>query len=188
MVSRAGALCGGQVGRHGANQNPLYLAPINVAKCRNEGATAWPNLQLRIAQFSVLRYGLAAGFVAIALGTALLLQRYNFRNVADPLFLLAIAIAVWYAGTGPAILAVVLFGLADTYFFLEDPLTDGPNPGQKALARQQLCNYYATRNPTVSNNFVAESSAEQSPSRSAMLVQVRVSGLRSMLSEPSVYR
>jgi PAS domain S-box-containing protein len=39
--------------------------------------------------------------------------------VADPLFLTAIAIVVWYAGIGPAILAVVLSGLADTYFFIE---------------------------------------------------------------------
>jgi PAS domain S-box-containing protein len=76
-------------------------------------------LQLRIAQSPVLRYGLAVASVAIALCTALLLQRYNFRNVADPLLLLAITIAVWYAGTGPAILAVVLSGLADTYFFIE---------------------------------------------------------------------
>jgi PAS domain S-box-containing protein len=75
--------------------------------------------QLRIAQSPVLRYLLAVASVAIALGTALLLQRYNFRNVADPLLLLAITIAVWYAGTGPAIVAVVLSGLADAYFFIE---------------------------------------------------------------------
>jgi K+-sensing histidine kinase KdpD len=35
------------------------------------------------------------------------------------LFLLAIAVTVWYAGIGPAIFAVVLSGLADTYFFIE---------------------------------------------------------------------
>jgi hypothetical protein len=32
----------------------------------------------------------------------------------------------------------------------------GSNSGQKTLARQQLCNYCATRNPTVSKNFVAD--------------------------------
>jgi len=68
---------------------------------------------------SILRYGLAAASVAIAVGTALLLARYQFRGVADPLFLFAIAIAVWYAGRGPAILAVVLSALADAYFFIE---------------------------------------------------------------------
>jgi PAS domain S-box-containing protein len=65
------------------------------------------------------RYGLALLSVSLALGGALLLERFHFRNVADPLFLVAIAIVVWYAGTGPAVLAVVLSGLADTYFFIE---------------------------------------------------------------------
>jgi PAS domain S-box-containing protein len=80
---------------------------------------ARPNLELHIARSPVLRYGLAVLSVSVALGASLLLERFHFRNVADPLFLLAIAIAVWYAGTGPAILAVVLSGMADTYFFIE---------------------------------------------------------------------
>jgi PAS domain S-box-containing protein len=80
---------------------------------------ARPNLELQIARSPVLRYGLAVLSVSVALGASLLLERFHFRNVADPLFLLAIAIAVWYAGTGPAILAVVLSGMADTYFFIE---------------------------------------------------------------------
>jgi PAS domain S-box-containing protein len=78
-----------------------------------------PNLELQIARSPVLRYGLAVLSVSVALGGSLLLERLHFRNVADPLFLFAIAIAVWYAGIGPAILAVVLSGLADTYFFIE---------------------------------------------------------------------
>src|SRR6202045_4749283 len=77
------------------------------------------NLELQIARSPVLRYGLAVLSVSVALGASLLLERFHFRNVADPLFLFAIAIAVWYAGIGPAILAVVLSGLADTYFFIE---------------------------------------------------------------------
>src|ERR1700682_4492905 len=77
------------------------------------------NLALQLARSPVLRYGLAVLSVSVALGGSLLLERFQFRNVADPLFLFAIAIAVWYAGTGPAILAVVLSGLADTYFFIE---------------------------------------------------------------------
>ena len=52
----------------------------------------------------VLRYGLAVLSVCIALSAALLLSHYNFPEVADPLFLFAIAIVVWYAGRGPAIL------------------------------------------------------------------------------------
>jgi PAS domain S-box-containing protein len=80
---------------------------------------ARPNLELQIARSPVLRYGLAVLSVSVAFGASLLLERFHFRNVADPLFLLAIAIAVWYAGTGPAILAVVLSGMTDTYFFIE---------------------------------------------------------------------
>ena len=80
---------------------------------------ARPNLELQIARSPVLRYGFAVLSVSVALGASLLLEGFQFRNVADPLFLFAIAIAVWYAGTGPAILAVVLSGLADTYFFIE---------------------------------------------------------------------
>jgi PAS domain S-box-containing protein len=64
-------------------------------------------------------YGLAVFLVSAALGMSFLLERFHFRDVVDPLFLIAIAITVWYAGTGPAILAVVLSGLADAYFFIE---------------------------------------------------------------------
>jgi PAS domain S-box-containing protein len=77
------------------------------------------NFELQIARSPVLRYGLATLSVSVALGGSFLLERFHFRNVADPLFLFAIAIAVWYAGIGPAVLAVVLSGLADTYFFIE---------------------------------------------------------------------
>jgi hypothetical protein len=52
-------------------------------------------------------YGLAFISVAIALGTALLLAAYNFRGVEFPLFLMAIALTVWYARGGPAIVALV---------------------------------------------------------------------------------
>ena len=80
---------------------------------------ARPNLHSQIVHSSVLRYGLAAASVAIALGLALLAQRHGFRNVEVPLFLFAIAVTVWYAGIGPAILAVVLSSLAFDYFFTE---------------------------------------------------------------------
>src|SRR4030081_216630 len=77
------------------------------------------NLELQIARSSVLRYCLAVLSVSVALGASLLLERFHFHNVADPLFLFAIAVTVWYAGIGPATFAVVLSGLADTYFFIE---------------------------------------------------------------------
>jgi PAS domain S-box-containing protein len=80
---------------------------------------ARPNLELQIGRSSVLRYGLAVASFAIALGLALLTQRFGFRNIEVPLFLFAIAVSVWYAGIGPAILAVVLSSLAFDYFFTE---------------------------------------------------------------------
>ena len=77
------------------------------------------NLELQIARSPVLRYSFAVLSVSVALGASLLLERFQFHNVADPLFLFAIAVTVWYAGIGPATVAVVLSGLADTYFFIE---------------------------------------------------------------------
>jgi PAS domain S-box-containing protein len=68
---------------------------------------------------AILRYGLAVVSVAIALGVALLLNRYNFRGLADPLFLLAIAITSWYAGLGPAIFTLVFSFLTFDYFFID---------------------------------------------------------------------
>jgi PAS domain S-box-containing protein len=70
-------------------------------------------------ELPIPRYGLAVVSVAIALGVALLLQRYSFRGVESPLFMFAIAITVWFAGGGPAVLAVILSGLALVYFFIE---------------------------------------------------------------------
>src|SRR6202790_3230971 len=77
------------------------------------------NLELQIARSPVLRYGLAVLPVSVALGGSLLLERFHFHNVADLFFLFPITETVWYAGIGPAIFAVVLSGLADTYFFIE---------------------------------------------------------------------
>jgi len=72
---------------------------------------------------TILRYGLAVGSFALALGLGLLLNHFNFRGLADPLFLLAIAITAWYAGLGPAILALLLSFLTFDYFFIEPAYT-----------------------------------------------------------------
>ena len=68
---------------------------------------AQPKLQLQFAHSPVLRYGLAVASFAIALGLALLGQRYGFRSVEVPLSLFAVAVTAWYARPGPAVLAVV---------------------------------------------------------------------------------
>jgi len=80
---------------------------------------ARPNLQLQFAHSPVLRYGLSVTSFAIALSLSLLARHYGFRNVDVQLFLFAIAVTVWYAGIGPAMLAVVLSGPAEAYFFTE---------------------------------------------------------------------
>src|SRR5260370_35978135 len=84
---------------------------------------ALSKLELRIAQSPVLRYGLAIASFALALGLALLAQRYGFRNVEVPLLLFAVAVTAWHAGPGPAALAGVLSIAFFDYFFTEPPYT-----------------------------------------------------------------
>ena len=55
--------------------------------------------------------------VSVALGGALLLDRLHFRGLVSP-FLLTLAVAAWYGGTGPAVLALVLSCISFAYFFL----------------------------------------------------------------------
>jgi signal transduction histidine kinase len=64
-------------------------------------------------------YALAVFSVAIALGLALLMERYEFHGVEFPLLLFAVALTVWYADLGPGILSVVFASLVFNYFFTE---------------------------------------------------------------------
>jgi K+-sensing histidine kinase KdpD len=89
----------------------------------SEVAMAQPKLQLQFAHSAVLRYGLAVVSFGVALGLALLAQRYDFRNVEVPLFLFAVAATTWYAGPGPAALAVALSIAFFDYFFTEPRYT-----------------------------------------------------------------
>src|SRR6202051_2428730 len=82
-----------------------------------------PTLQLQLPHSPVLRYGLAVASFGIALGLALLAQRYNFHNVEVPLFLFSVAITAWYAGPRPAALAGVLSIAFFDYFFTEPRYT-----------------------------------------------------------------
>jgi len=78
-----------------------------------------PEISSRRVTSVVLKYGLAVVSVAIALGLALLAQAYSVHNPEFPLFLMAIAATVWYAGIGPGVLAVVLSSTSFNYFFTE---------------------------------------------------------------------
>jgi PAS domain S-box-containing protein len=68
---------------------------------------------------AIQSYGLAVLAVSVAIGGALVLERYNFRGVEFPVFLFAIVITVWYARTEAAVLALVLAALGFNYFFTE---------------------------------------------------------------------
>jgi len=67
----------------------------------------------------IQRYGLAVLSVSVALGGALLLERFGFRDVEVPLFLFAVALSAWYGGTGAAALALVLSCVGFDYFFVQ---------------------------------------------------------------------
>jgi K+-sensing histidine kinase KdpD len=66
-----------------------------------------------------IRYGFSVVCVAVALGAALVCQYYGFRDIELPLFDLAVVVSTWYAGAGPAVLAVVLSAAFYNYFFTE---------------------------------------------------------------------
>jgi K+-sensing histidine kinase KdpD len=81
-------------------------------------AMARSNESLQRIHSPILRYGLSVVCVAIALGLALTLQ-HQFRDVALPVLSLAVAIATWYAGVGPSVLAILLSTVWFNYFFVE---------------------------------------------------------------------
>src|SRR6202043_1674991 len=65
---------------------------------------------------TILRYGVAVLSVAIGNGLGFFGLRH-FEAILTP-FLFAVAATVWYAGTGPGVLAIVLSVLSLNYFFL----------------------------------------------------------------------
>jgi K+-sensing histidine kinase KdpD len=75
------------------------------------------NLEERRIRSPILGYGFSVVSVAIGLVLALALQFYQFRDVEVPVLALSIALTTWYAGTGPAVLAIVLSTACFDYFF-----------------------------------------------------------------------
>ena len=80
---------------------------------------ARPNLQLRFARSPVLRYGLAAASVSIALGLALLPERYRFPQRGSSAVLVCHCRNRLVCRDRACDLAVVLSSLAFDYFFTE---------------------------------------------------------------------
>ena len=64
---------------------------------------------------TTLRYTYGILAVAIALGAALALQSFDLEGF---LFVIAVAVSVWFGGRGPGLVAVVLSVLVLDYFFL----------------------------------------------------------------------
>jgi signal transduction histidine kinase len=94
----------------------LAEAPTHVGLRRS--LAHW-NQEFQRIHSPILRYGFSVVSVAIALGLALTLQYYQFRDVELPVLTLAIALVTWYAGGGPSVLAIVLATGCFAYFFAE---------------------------------------------------------------------
>ena len=67
----------------------------------------------------ILRYGFAVVSVAVAIAIALAIRELQFRDVELPLLVLVIGVVTWYAGTGPAVVAVILSTAMFNYLFVE---------------------------------------------------------------------
>jgi signal transduction histidine kinase len=80
--------------------------------------TYWSDEFHRVQQ-PILRYGLAVVSVAIVIAMGLALRAYHFHNVELPVLALTIGVVTWYAGTGPAVLTVLLSTVAFDYLFVE---------------------------------------------------------------------
>ena len=78
-----------------------------------------PSTDEFVVHRSLPRYGLAVLSVGIALGVALLLEHFQFRAPATLLLLLAVAIASWYGGRGPGVMAAILSTVACYWYFVE---------------------------------------------------------------------
>src|ERR1700736_6121444 len=83
-------------------------------------------LTARPASAVVLRYGAAVIFVAMALGTALILRHYNLPHPFTSFSFVAVALTFWRAGTGPGLLALLLSYAATGYFSIPARIT-GPS-------------------------------------------------------------
>jgi len=65
------------------------------------------------------RYALAILSVLLALGISSFLFKHKIQGLEFPVFMVAIALTAWYAGVGPAVVALVLSILAYSYYFTE---------------------------------------------------------------------
>ena len=76
------------------------------------------------------RYVLAVLSVGVALGSALILDHFHFRDGAFALLLIACAISSWYGGRGPAVLAFILSTVSFYWYFVEPVRTIHISPSE----------------------------------------------------------
>src|SRR5690242_8364329 len=95
----------------------IHVAEGPTSMAVRRSLARW-NLELQRGGVAI-RYGFPIVCVGVALGVALALQYFGFRGVESPVFDLAIVVTTWYAGVGPAALAVVLSTACFDYFFVE---------------------------------------------------------------------
>ena len=87
------------------------------SEARRAGVQPKPGLSKPLS--AIQGYGLAILAVALALGGSLLLEHFHFRNLGVSPFVLAVAVAAWFAGTWAAVLALLLSCISFDYFFVE---------------------------------------------------------------------
>ncbi|TCL74891.1 PAS domain-containing sensor histidine kinase [Rhizobium sp. BK251] len=80
--------------------------------------TYW-NVEFQLPQSRAIRYGFAAALVAVSTAVALAFRQYHLNDVALPVLVLAVGVITWYAGSGPAVLAVLLSSAIFNYLFAE---------------------------------------------------------------------
>ena len=80
---------------------------------------AYWDSEFQRVQSPILRYGFAVVSVVVATAVALAIQEYEFRDVELPVLVLVIGLVTWYAGTGPAAVAVLLSTTLFNYLFVE---------------------------------------------------------------------
>lgn len=137
----------------------------------------------RMFDRAVYRYGLAVIAVAIALAIKLALAHFNLQYPLTTSFLAAIAIAFWYGGTGPGILAVVLSSAAFGYFVVPlelknqalDPGSTAPASSSRGLRTEVSYSLYFILVAVLMSWFsVSRRRAERLLSRARSELEVKV--------------
>jgi light-regulated signal transduction histidine kinase (bacteriophytochrome) len=104
--------------------------------------------------------------VAAALGLGLALEALGLENLEMPLFLMAIAAAVWYSGPAPGASAIVLAALAFNYFFTEPRYSLYMEPTDAAhfvgfIAFASLIGWFASRRRRMEQDLAKANAALQ---------------------------